>query len=291
MAFDSARGRAVLFGVFASDSSMNDTWEWDGLDWTRIQDIGPPPRSLTAMDFDSTRGRTVLFGGAGSGGVLLGDIWEWEGSEWTQVQDVGPSARSGHTMAFDSNQQRRVLFGGRASGGLTGDTWQWDGTAWTQVEDTGPPVRELHVMVYAADRNRTVLFGGDGGSGTGHSDTMEWEATQRTHAQNVGPARERSAMGTQELARPCSTGRAARRSLRRHCSAIPGSGTASDGWSARTWVFGRAGCMPWPPTQRIGLALWVWVSPRIVERVRSATLASREQQVAKTPDSAVSAGH
>ena len=194
MAFDSARGRTVLFGGFASDSSMNDTWEWDGQDWTQIQDIGPPPRSLTAMVFDSTRGRTVLFGGAGSGGVLLGDTWEWDGNEWTQVQDVGPSSRSGHAMAFDSNQKRTLLFAGRASGGLTGDTWQWDGSAWTQVEDTGPPARESHAIVYAADRNRTVLFGGDGVSLTALSDTWEWDAMHWTHVQDVGPAREGSAM-------------------------------------------------------------------------------------------------
>ncbi len=194
MAFDTARGRTVLFGGVASGSFVNDTWEWDGADWTQIQDIGPPPRSLTALAFDSTRGRTVLFGGEGNAAVLAGDTWEWDGSEWTQVQDVGPSARSGHTMAFDSNQQRTVLFGGRASGGLTGDTWQWDGTAWTEVEDTGPPVRESHAMVYAADRNRTVLFGGDGGSGTALGDTWEWDATHWTHVQDVGPAREGSAM-------------------------------------------------------------------------------------------------
>ncbi len=194
MAFDTARGRTVLFGGVAGGSNLNDTWEWDGADWTQIQDIGPPPRSLTALAFDSKRARTVLFGGEGNAGSLLGDTWEWDGDEWTQVQDVGPSARSGHAMAFDSNQQRTLLFGGRSSGGLTGDTWQWDGAAWTQVEDTGPAVRELHAMVYVADRDRTVLFGGDGGSGNALGDTWEWDATHWTHVQDVGPAREGSAM-------------------------------------------------------------------------------------------------
>jgi hypothetical protein len=174
---------------------MNDTWEWDGADWTQMQDVGPPPRSRTALAFDSTRGRTVLFGGSGTADGF-GDTWEWDGSDWTQIQDVGPSARSGHALAFDAGQQRSVLFGGRAGGGLTGDTWEWDGNAWTQVDDAGPPVRELHGMVYAADRKRTVLFGGIGANGL-VGDTWEWDATRWTHLQDVGPTRAGLAMAAE----------------------------------------------------------------------------------------------
>jgi hypothetical protein len=194
MAFDSARGRTVLFGGIVGGSATHDTWEWDGNFWTQIQDIGPPARSLTTLAFDSTRGRTVLFGGEGNAGALLGDTWEWDGSEWMQLQDIGPSARSAHSTAFDSNQQRLVLFGGRAGTGLCGDTWQWDGTAWTQFDDTGPSARASHATVYAADRNRTVLLGGDGGSGTALSDTWEWDGTHWTQQQDIGSAREGLAM-------------------------------------------------------------------------------------------------
>jgi hypothetical protein len=192
MAFDSARGRTVLFGGQAGASTVNDTWEWDGADWTQIQDVGPSPRSRTALAFDSNRGRSVLFGGQGAGGAF-GDTWEWDGSDWTQVEDVGPSARSGHATVFDSDGQRTLLFGGRAGGGLTGDTWQWDGNAWTQVEDSGPPVRELHGMAYATDRKRTVLFGGAAANGS-LGDTWEWDGTRWTHLQDVGPTRQGLAM-------------------------------------------------------------------------------------------------
>ena len=172
---------------------MNDTWEWDGGYWTQMQDVGPSPRSLTALAFDSERGRTVLFGGQGAAGVL-GDTWEWDGSDWTQVQDVGPSARSGQAMSFDSDQQRTLLFGGILPGGVTADTWQYDGTAWTQAEDTGPPARQSHGMVYASDRKRTVLFGGANESQAALSDTWEWDTTKWTHVQDIGPARESMAM-------------------------------------------------------------------------------------------------
>jgi hypothetical protein len=36
---------------------FNDTWEWDGSDWTQAQDIGPGARSHHAMAYDGARGR------------------------------------------------------------------------------------------------------------------------------------------------------------------------------------------------------------------------------------------
>jgi hypothetical protein len=196
MAFDSNRGRTVLFGG-------HETWEWDGQDWTQIQDVGPPNRGWTVMAFDSARGRTVLFGGAGKNEYLR-DTWEWDGQDWTQVQDVGPSARSGQALSFDSDAKVTLLFGGVAPTGLDvtfagatatmGDTWAWDGTAWTQLDDTGPPARDCHAMAYAADRKRTVLFGGEDTNLVTLSDTWEWDTKHWTHVQDVGPARVASAM-------------------------------------------------------------------------------------------------
>lgn len=59
MAYDSARGRVVLFGGQGS----SDTWEWDGNDWTlRSPNNSPPARSRHAMAYDSARQHVVLFG-------------------------------------------------------------------------------------------------------------------------------------------------------------------------------------------------------------------------------------
>jgi hypothetical protein len=66
MAFDSARGRIVLFGGegygVGGTSQFNDTWEWDGDIWTQVSDIGPSPRQFHAMAYDTKRQRLVLFG-------------------------------------------------------------------------------------------------------------------------------------------------------------------------------------------------------------------------------------
>src|SRR5262249_16934915 len=45
LVYDSARGRIVLFGGFRSSSpqALQDTWEWDGTDWTQRGTASSPP--------------------------------------------------------------------------------------------------------------------------------------------------------------------------------------------------------------------------------------------------------
>src|SRR5262249_5244454 len=70
LAFDSRRGRTVLFGGQTSSSLFADTWEWDGGNWAlQTPATGPPARTLHAMTYDSGRGRVVLFGGLSGGFV------------------------------------------------------------------------------------------------------------------------------------------------------------------------------------------------------------------------------
>ena len=68
LAYDSARGRVVLFGGFDSSGNVfSDTWEWDGDAWTDVTPSGantsPSARNNHALAYDSARGRVVLFGG------------------------------------------------------------------------------------------------------------------------------------------------------------------------------------------------------------------------------------
>lgn len=61
---------------------VDDSWEWDGTDWTQRQDIGPSPRRDAVAAVDSARDRIVLFGGVAANGppagatTLVGDTWE-----------------------------------------------------------------------------------------------------------------------------------------------------------------------------------------------------------------------
>ncbi|MBI3848092.1 MAG: hypothetical protein HY292_25940 [Planctomycetes bacterium] len=81
MTFDTLRGRTVLFGGITCGevlrcTTWDDTWLWDGSDWSPLTTAQmPPPRELSAMAYDSPRGQTVLFGGD-LDGTDYNDTWE-----------------------------------------------------------------------------------------------------------------------------------------------------------------------------------------------------------------------
>ena len=104
-----------------------DTWEWDGVKWTRVSSSGPAARTNHPMAYDSHRGRVVLFGGnpVGARG-RFGDTWEWDGKNWTRVADSETFKRDHHGMTYDTARHRVVLFGG-SNGKFLADTWAWDG--------------------------------------------------------------------------------------------------------------------------------------------------------------------
>ena len=79
MAYDSARHVTVLFGGALNAGFYNDTWQYDGTDWTQVITAhAPSARRGTALAFDSARGVTVLFGGQGD--ITLNDTWEFNGT-------------------------------------------------------------------------------------------------------------------------------------------------------------------------------------------------------------------
>ncbi|HIE72090.1 MAG TPA: hypothetical protein EYP98_19025 [Planctomycetes bacterium] len=48
MAYDSARGKVVMFGGWNGSSHLNDTWEYDGTEWHPIRRRGDQPRRTDA---------------------------------------------------------------------------------------------------------------------------------------------------------------------------------------------------------------------------------------------------
>src|SRR3989344_7196194 len=110
MAYDEARGEAVLFGGFAGQSALFNTWAWNGSDWVqRFPVQSPPARYNHAMAYDGAREEVVLFGGFPfPSGTLFSDTWLWDGITWIQSFASGPSRRGAHAMAYDA-VRREVL--------------------------------------------------------------------------------------------------------------------------------------------------------------------------------------
>jgi hypothetical protein len=185
MAYDVARGRAVVFGgLTGAVVNLADTWEWDGATWTqRFPAHAPAARIQAAVAYDAARGRVVLFGGAAWGSpVPFGDTWEWDGVDWTQrATAVEPPGSEAAVMAYDAGRAVCVLYVPVLVGGVpTGaQTWEWDGVAWTQrLPATTPSVRRVASMAYDPVRQRTVLFGGFyDGFAAFYDETWEWDGS------------------------------------------------------------------------------------------------------------------
>jgi cysteine-rich repeat protein len=160
MAYDSLRKRVVLFGgTGPGNAYLNDTWEWDGVRWTKIETpASPPPRQAGAMAFDPNRGRILLFGGLGSG--ALADTWEYVGTTWYPIPATSsPTARYAHALAYDGTRKRLVLVGGTTVATTYGDAYTWEGDRW-QPAPSLPSVRMDHALAYDPIRGQLVLFSG-----------------------------------------------------------------------------------------------------------------------------------
>ena len=163
--------------------------------WVQKQDMGPAYRLAHAIAFDPARRVAVLFGGS-QGAKMFADTWEWDGRLWVQVGDTGPTQRVLTGLAYDPVNTQVLLFGGSgpAPNGITlGDTWLWDGQVWLQVEDAGPSPRMHFALATDPVRRRVVLFGGQAFGGAGEitllGDTWEWDGTEWTQRDDVGPSR------------------------------------------------------------------------------------------------------
>jgi uncharacterized protein (TIGR03437 family) len=181
MAYDSAHGQVVLFGGSNGGNAdvLNDTWVWDGANWTqKSPQTSPPARYRHVMAYDSAHGEVVLFGGSSN----VGDTWIWDGSNWTEKSPAtSPPARLNAAMSYDAAHGQIVLFGGIGQKlNDLGDTWLWDGSNWTQQSaPASPSARFEHAMAYDSTHGQVVLFGGINTNGI-LQDTWVWDGANWT---------------------------------------------------------------------------------------------------------------
>jgi hypothetical protein len=191
MAYDTDRHVTVLFGGdvsgSAADTWFNDTWEYDGTQWTQITIDGPipPRRSNHAMCYNPVLHQVMMTGGENVGGYL-GDSWVYTPTSpghavWTTGPDLPNGlfmvpGRSGHTMVFDEGLQEIVLVGGAVQ--VSGNEYTrteiivYDGVNW-QAYPLGGELQDFgfgfangragvarHMMAYDSDEQRWLLFQG-----------------------------------------------------------------------------------------------------------------------------------
>jgi len=163
MVYEADRQRTLLFGGFLENNQYcNETWEFDGQAWRRLDIASPPADSGYALAYDIYRGVAILHGGRNR------ETWEFDAMKWNQVRcEHRPPMIGGGAMAYDPNRRVTVLFGGEMLPTrdsllpvLINETWQYDGYDWTNLDLRGPSPRKYHQMAYDSARERFVVFGG-----------------------------------------------------------------------------------------------------------------------------------
>ncbi len=206
-AYDSRRGRTVIFGGSAGGPPLQTTWEWDGADWTQRASAAVPPATVAGCAyFDTVRDVMVV---AGSGGTWEWDGWNWANAAaapgslgactfdeanglgvlvsagstwtrsdgaWTQACALGgcqPSDQEPTAIAYDTRRRRAVMI----SLGSFGDSmWEWTGAAWLERTPSAatPPLRTNPAASYLGATSSILLFGGMSYAGTPLGDTWLW---------------------------------------------------------------------------------------------------------------------
>jgi hypothetical protein len=187
MVYDATNGNIVLFGGRnnARRVDFNDTWTFDGTNWTRqFPANSPPPRSLDqpAMTFDAAHGNVIFFGGSSLAGGYFGDTWTWDGTDWTQQFPANSPSTRRAALAYDPGTSSVILFGGDfQQQTFFNETWSWDGVNWTQLfPATSPSQRSLVQLAFDPSLNAMVLFGGLSSRLGSLADTWVYDGTTWT---------------------------------------------------------------------------------------------------------------
>ncbi|MEQ9499329.1 MAG: hypothetical protein RIT81_20765 [Deltaproteobacteria bacterium] len=153
LAYDAGCGCAVMFGGDQNSFASNETWLWDGRQWTRVGAGVAPTGSINAnLVYDPLRDRMVLFGGRTLGAAPVEETWEWDGTTWLEIVDEGAAARSTWSATWDAGRGSVVRLG------LDGVLDAWTGADWARIETDGAQPSATHVVHDAA---RDVLVAVD----------------------------------------------------------------------------------------------------------------------------------
>jgi hypothetical protein len=174
-AFDSTRGRVVLFGGGTQDRKLHNTvWEWDGSRWYQDSALGPAARVGHSMA--GGNGGVFLYGGFNESGSLA-DLWKWNGTGWEQVHKAGPTFTEG--MALVSTETGLLVVGsgtGEVAPGAPLKVWKFAAAAWSELRGTGPVLRVGMGVAYDIERRKLVLFGGAVPNGPAANELWEFDA-------------------------------------------------------------------------------------------------------------------
>jgi N-acetylneuraminic acid mutarotase len=192
MCYSSTWKKIILYGGVGVKSPcyFDDTWSYDGKDWTEIEcENRPEQRYKATMVFDESLQKVILFGGQAKDGAYIGNCYLFDGNNWEYLPLCGggeahafyPLGRRDTKMIWDPVRKRIVLFGGEMPFMNTyGDTWEFYNKKWHKVHTNHHPHARTGIgLTYYKPIGKCVLFGGVGyseyGSPIYYNDIWEYD--------------------------------------------------------------------------------------------------------------------
>jgi len=198
MTYEANRGAMLLTGGVCTTSPVTDeTWEWDGTTWTKIDTHGTEGERVFAhvLAFDVSRNDAVEYGGTVAFGLPRSTTMLYGSTIWLPIDAGGgtPSPRS--LFAFTTDPVNNViwLLGGTTDDLFLEDLWRYQNGQWTLIKaDNAPASCITPNGVYDTDRHRSVFV-------CSSSDVYEWDGktwahTNITDTKKKPPVRRFSAM-------------------------------------------------------------------------------------------------
>lgn len=170
-------------GICASTSGTEETYEWDGTNWTKIELTQFAGAYLgSALTFDPDRQVAVLFGGAPPTGVLLAGTFTYANKAWSGTGDVDyPVPRSLFTFATDPVNKVIYLFGGVNDATSFFDFWTYsNGMFRPQLTSNQPTDCGSPIGAFDTDRSKLVVLCSSGA--TWEYDGTKWAQFDSTKA-------------------------------------------------------------------------------------------------------------
>ncbi len=173
------RHQLFLFGGFARDGRIDDTWVYDFASsiWTELNPTDHPnQRSDSSIVYDPNNDVVVLFSGYRRDEVKTRETWvySFEEGNWVEMAPVNPPLHQYGNYMIHTETGQLLMYPGHwsvVSGAVTvnhgfgGNIWEYDyvGDQWTEIDSPSKPLgRYWGNLAYDSDRNRLVLFGGQG---------------------------------------------------------------------------------------------------------------------------------
>jgi hypothetical protein len=168
-------------GVCANTTGAEETFEWDGTNWTKI-DLASFAGAYagSALTFDPDRQVAVLFGGAPPTGVIVAGTFTYANKFWNGVGDAAyPTPRSLASFTTDPVNKVIYLVGGLNDATAFSDFWTYSNGTFQSQTGSNPGDCASPAAAFDTDRAKLVMLC-SGTSATWEYDGTTWKQFEAT---------------------------------------------------------------------------------------------------------------